>query len=100
MFVTAKLVVGAGIRFKNTGEIYHVCQEHVVFVGDAQQVIAGPHKDFDEDVYTVELLQPMATQKLPFFNSGNGCAMEYITIHITDSCNTRNPDVSISALPA
>ena len=95
MFVTAKLVVGgrtlsAGIRFKNTGEIYHVCPEHVVFVGDALQVIAGPHKDFDEDVYTVELLQPMPNQELPFFNSGNGCSMEYITIHITDSGETRS----------
>lgn len=87
MFATVKLMVGgntlsAGVRFKSTGQVYSVCPEHVGFVGDALQVIAGPHKDFDEEVYTVELLRPVPNQTVPYFNSGNGCAWEYITVHV------------------
>ena len=86
MLVSAKLMisgstVGAGTHL---GDTYKVSANHVDFVGDIVQIIAGPHKDFEEpDVYTVKLLNPPTTMSdMPFFNSGNGCAWEHVTINV------------------
>lgn len=85
MFVTAKLVrngrvVSDNILFKHE---YIVATDHHDLVGNKVYVIAGPHKDFDEDdVYTVELLNPPIGCSLPFFNSKYNSLWEHVKICI------------------
>jgi hypothetical protein len=93
MLVTAKLfrdglTISDDIRFKFTGHVYSVSEEHRDWFGPELAVVAGPHLDFSNlgahGVYTVELRSPPsgpASSNMPFFNSC-GLGWRHANIHV------------------